>query len=142
MENELKNCPFCGRRPNSSRLVVYDEKKMEICCDTGNNCPHPIITAHKEDAIRIWNTRADNKVIAEQKARIEELQEALEWYANNKMWVAYNKGKYTTVSWETENSKASILATHYWRGVVGEAHPNEMAVNVLKAKEILQKGGE
>jgi hypothetical protein len=63
--NDLKNCPFCGKRPSFRRHIIeyeagqegqageYDEG-FSISC---NKCGFEIAKEYRDDVIRTWNNR-------------------------------------------------------------------------------------
>lgn len=57
MPNELLPCPFCGGTAN---LHIHDRYGVECeNCSMGLGC----IKLTKEDAIKAWNTRVNNRVV-------------------------------------------------------------------------------
>ena len=57
MENVLKKCPFCGKRPIIHRSVYHE--RYRVRCDKGCGV-QTLSFVYKEQAIEAWNRRYDD----------------------------------------------------------------------------------
>ena len=59
---ELKMCPFCGKKAQIYMYRIYDYKiKYAVRCNTHNCNGHPLEPVwfdSKEEAIKAWNRRS------------------------------------------------------------------------------------
>lgn len=90
--NELKPCPFCGSGrtdPTFSRgYKAGDQPKPAVasgCWDCGAVGPDVLVPEHSSGhllAVKAWNSRTESDELAAAKARIAELEKALEPFAD------------------------------------------------------------
>ena len=67
MSDKLKSCPFCGHTPEPSNYIdsihpVNREKTVYQagCLATEGGCDAFVLADSYDDAIKAWNTRAEN----------------------------------------------------------------------------------
>lgn len=59
--NKLKNCPFCGKKPNkpySCMGLVHPKKKPVLWMIDCDGCQANIYASTKAQVIKAWNKRA------------------------------------------------------------------------------------
>ena len=110
---------------------LLTDMRMNVAWTDEATMPIPLYERMKA-AIKASTTRE-----AELQADVERLEEALEVYASERMWIECEGGKRTTVSWKNSSGGDSSFGklTHLWRGHVGELHPNEVAKQALNHKD-------
>jgi Lar family restriction alleviation protein len=71
MTDELKPCPFCGRKPY---YEVSDDFHI-VCCSGGEACEVGFSGETKDEAIAKWNTRPiEDNLRAERDAALERVR--------------------------------------------------------------------
>jgi hypothetical protein len=114
MSEELKPCPFCK---SAGKLYNHygNRRKYgwDVDCSGNKHCRGYgggyIAIWTKEDAIKAWNTRADN-------ALIDTLVEALEWYIQNDDTRDEEGNEYSLK--DADKARKSLAEAKKWKGEV------------------------
>lgn len=94
MPNELKNCPFCGGKPNLQQWHTGD---WNVCCENKRCCGSTIEYSSKETAIEVWNNRQPERRV---EVEISEREFAFE------EWCRFAVRRMT--GWSEEDDKESL----------------------------------
>ena len=94
MSEELKPCPFCG---GEAEIFEYKNKRFVPSIQYRGGCfecgQTVCLENTREDAIKAWNTRANEEQIANYERLIERKDDALRFYARaSRIQVEYRSG--------------------------------------------------
>ena len=60
-ETELRPCPFCGKTPAYAKVIFGMEKEIRVAVHCANCSFNLGFFDGKEEALKKWNTRAEDE---------------------------------------------------------------------------------
>jgi Lar family restriction alleviation protein len=109
MTDKLKPCPFCGGEPELKQ--DFDDKQISVCCDNETCVTICETFWHdtREEAIKAWNTRADDWQPINEEAKKElRLVRTKSGKMHTAYWDIYEGG-----TWWIAGTTLSINPTHW-----------------------------